>query len=271
MTHGRTGSRAVEGQLMYILATGGKVDIKEEILVDGFVGTVLGNPLTIHERLRTPMYLEPCLVNIERLVNEIEAPGLVDITHGTETISLVGHIVAFAEICHSGLSDGRHVLEFQIHSGGTTKAVCLSEFLVLCQNLALRGFPNQEWALLDSTENLTDTLDETLRGDFGRIGITVLQLGLHLIDGDILGNILLGETIDPAIFPTAIAVSLLHDGKVKANTVSAEGPAPEKTKCLLLDCPAVKEVADFRVVLADFPLITDLDAHSVLLNIECGC
>ena len=92
---------------------------------------------------------------------------------------------------------------------------------------------------MDATENLTDTLDQTLNRSISSVAIKTLELNLNFVDGDLFGDILLCEFGHPAILAASITQCLTDHGEIVAETVATERPSPEKTKGLLLDIPLV--------------------------------
>ena len=122
-----------------------------------------------------------------------------------------------------------------------------------------------------AAQDFSHTLDKPLHGgSSGVIRIHALQLHLNLIDGYILCEIILGEFVHPAIFAATIALRLLHHREVESEPLTAESPAPYQAKCLLLNRPLIHEFLQLVIILADFPLISHLNADIVFLQIERG-
>ena len=64
-----TRSRIIEWHGVYITASRSKVDVEDEILVNGLVSCITCNPLTVNERIRARLNLETSFIDIGGTVN----------------------------------------------------------------------------------------------------------------------------------------------------------------------------------------------------------
>ena len=173
---------------------------------------------------------------------------LIDIPHCPEAVGLICHIVSLANIWSPGFHQTHHICKFQSSGGDTAEFIGFCQLFVSGENLALHGFPNEEWTLLDSSENFTNSFYKSLNCKFRSISGFPFEFNFHFVNWNFFGNIILREFRLPPEFPADILLCLANHGEIKPDAVPAKRPTPEKSEGFLLNLPLIQEFSDIWIL-----------------------
>ena len=102
IAHTRARRRAIEWEAVHVATARGNINIEYQVLVDRVADIVFRDPLAVDDGTGARVRLETGLIDVDGLVDEIEATLLVHEAHGAQTIGLVRDVIAFADIMNAG-------------------------------------------------------------------------------------------------------------------------------------------------------------------------
>ena len=105
--------------------------------------------------------------------------------------------------------------------------------------------------LLDTTEDFTDTLNETLDSNIRSITFQALEFNLNLIIGFRCHDILITEESLPLVALICICTSSAYNRQINDHTMAFgfKTPAANHAKCLFLCGPCIKDLLDLCIII----------------------